>query len=839
LDEDLTLGHFPGEPAPHTLAAIEAKPFRVGLILSWCGSIKTLRSLKLQRSFTSSSPMKRLIFLFAAFLLWVGAAWAAPPATLTTLRAIHALTNAEAAKAPPVAFAATVTYRRAGETTLFVQDGNAAIYVFADPAFKMVPGDVVLVRGKAQSSFRPIAIADSVTVLHHGALPKAVPAAFDELARSQFDCMRVVVRARVVSADLVLSSKQMTAHLLVLADGGIIEVYVDSGSANDVNSLLDAEVEIAGVASARFDGKMESVGIKLAVPSFSDVKILKRAGSDPWDLPVTPMDNIFASYHVKNLSRRIRVHGTITYYQPGSALVLQTGTKSLRVITGVEDPLRVGNEADVTGFPDVHDGFLTLVGGEVKQSAVYSPIAPQPATWRQLTSSKNVFDLVSIEGEVVTEVREGSQDEYVLLSDGQMFSAIYHRPETGGAQPAPMNQIPLGSRVSVTGICVLENSNPFERVVPFDILMREPGDIKPVAAPSWVSIRNLVVLVAMLLVAVAGVSARSWVLERRARRQSAAVAALEVRRSQILEDINGLKPLAEILEEIVKMTSFKLKGAPCWCEVTDGARLGDQASPTEKLRVIGEEIQGRSGPPLGKLFAGLTAQSQPGESEREAILIGAGLATLAIETRRLYSDLRRRSEFDLLTDMHNRFSLETYLDARIEEARQNASIFGLVYIDLDKFKDINDTYGHHAGDKYLQEVSLRMKHQLRPGDVLARLGGDEFAALVPVARNRAEVEEIARRLEHCFDEPIYLEGEMLHGSASVGIALYPEDGATQDILLSAADAAMYVAKQTRRQASACPPFPPFRGPSAEAADDEQTKQPDYRIAVARSGGSVG
>jgi len=135
----------------------------------------------------------------------------------------------------------------------------------------------------------------------------------------------------------------------------------------------------------------------------------------------------------------------------------------------------------------------------------------------------------------------------------------------------------------------------------------------------------------------------------------------------------------------------------------------------------------------------------------------------------------------------------------IEGAREAAGIFGLIYIDLDEFKQVNDLYGHKVGDMYLQEISLRMKRQLRPGDLLARLGGDEFAALIPVVRSRAEVEEIAFRLERSFDEPFAMEGYVLRGSASVGVALYPEDAATGDSLLSAADAAMYAVKNKKRQ----------------------------------------
>jgi diguanylate cyclase (GGDEF)-like protein len=520
------------------------------------------------------------------------------------------------------------------------------------------------------------------------------------------------------------------------------------------------------------------------------------------------MDRVITVFHRSDSTSRVRVHGTITYYLPGSAVVLQDGAKSIWIATQTHNSLRVGDAADATGFPDNHDGFLNLEHGEVRDTLIPAPVTPLAATWETMSprgydSPGHHDDLVSIEGRVETEVREVSQDELVLLADGKLFSAIYRHPDN----PSPSTRvIPLGSNVRVTGICVLEYSNAFTAHVPFNILLRSYDDIVIVARPSLINTRNLLLALGMLLIVVFVVIARGWALEHKVRRQTAAMSAqreaeaeLERHRSSILEDINGSRPLAEILEKIAEMVSSVLEGAPCWCEITYGARLGRYPTEQEGLRIVREEIPARSGPALGALFAGLDPLTPPRDRETAALQNGVRLATLAIETRRLYSDLRRRSEFDLLTDIRNRFAMEKFIESQIDEARQSGRILGLIYIDLDKFKPINDTYGHHVGDLFLQAVAARMSRQLLGGDMLARLGGDEFAALVSLNNGRADLDKIVARLEHCFDDPFVVGGHQLHGEASIGFALYPEDGATQDSLLSAADAAMYEVKRCKRQ----------------------------------------
>jgi diguanylate cyclase (GGDEF)-like protein len=747
--------------------------------------------------------MNRLASTVAIVFGGAMVACAAAPSPLSNLHAIHNLTNGEAGKAMPVAFEATITYYNPKDIDMFVQDGDEAIYVQAAKGATLGPGDRVLVRGHTGVYFRPDVIEDSMTLLHHGPVPDPVEATYDQLIRAELFCRLVKVRGVIQSADMMTDGDLRTINMRMLIDGGYVDAYVISDHENATKDLLDAEAEVTAVVPLNFDNKMQLTGILLEIPTLADIKILKQGSASPWSLPITPMDQILAGYRLQNLTQRVHVQGTIAYFQSGSAVVLQRGSKSLWILTQTRNPLRIGDLADATGFPDVHDGFLTLTMGEIQDSLAPAPVLPKKATWSDLASGVSAFDLVSTEGRVITELRAAARDEYVLDANGQLFSAIYNHPAgVGNVKPLPMKQVPVGSRVRVAGICILHSSDAFHGPVAFDILLRNFDDVAVVARPSLLSVRNLVALVGLLLLLLFAAGIRAWVTERRVRRQNAAVAEIERRRSHILEDINGSRPLAEIIEQIAELVSFKLRGAPCWCQIVDGAQLGSSPPDLASFRIIHEPIPAHSGPPLGAIYAAFDRRTRAWSDGSKDLSTAAALAALAIETRRLYSDLVHRSEFDLLTDIHNRFSLEKYLDQQIEQARQEARILGLIYIDLNDFKQVNDLYGHQIGDLYLQEVASRMKRQLRGLDMLARLGGDEFAVLLPKVRNRAEVEEISLRLERCFDKPFAAEGRIIKGSASVGIALYPEDGSTRDLLLSAGDAAMYVNKQIRREKAA-------------------------------------
>jgi hypothetical protein len=207
--------------------------------------------------FPSSLSTKRHIIVRAilcvAFALGCAAsARAVSAAPLTSLAAVHALSHAEAAQGLPVAFEASVTYYRKGNVDLFVQDGDVAIYVETVMNANLIPGDRVLVIGKTRDSFRPEILSESVTLLHHGAAPDPVTAAFRQLIRAELDCRRVTLRAVVRSANLVSDVRLKNVYLQLLMDGGNIDAEVVSGDASVLRDLLDSEIEVTGAVAGTY-----------------------------------------------------------------------------------------------------------------------------------------------------------------------------------------------------------------------------------------------------------------------------------------------------------------------------------------------------------------------------------------------------------------------------------------------------------------------------------------------------------------------------------------------------------------------------------------------------------
>lgn len=169
------------------------------------------------------------------------------------------------------------------------------------------------------------------------------------------------------------------------------------------------------------------------------------------------------------------------------------------------------------------------------------------------------------------------------------------------------------------------------------------------------------------------------------------------------------------------------------------------------------------------------------------------------ERKRAEEQLYHQASHDALTGLYNRLMLYELLKQALERAKRNRRKLALLFIDLDGFKQINDTLGHAAGDRLLQKVASRLKASMRAADPVARIGGDEFVAILEGIHDREGALTLARSIQEEIELPYSLDGRPAVVGASVGVALYPDDATKPDSLIDLGDQRMYAEKASKRQ----------------------------------------
>ena len=763
---------------------------------------------------------------------------ALPNGVLTTVAQIRALAPSAIGSDYPVELHAILTYYEPKQGQVFIQDATGGIFVVPPAAPpELEAGDAVVVRGTTVPSFATNVRAAQILFDGTSRFPDPLPVAWREILQRSNDCRYVSITGVVRSATMQLAAgqsalnairhregapvetgddaaAQVESYLLIdlQIEGGSVRVHLQRPEGIDWRSLLDAQVKLDGVAGGLFDGKFQQLGAEVWVSSAKHMQVIKAAADNPATLPLTDIGRIESNSYVHDESRRVHVRGSVTLYQPGLQLVLETPDRqSVLVNTYGQSPLQVGQVVDALGFPNPHqyatDDSESIGQANVLPTEQIHVISPASVSWDEAMAGHYPYDLISMEGTLAAEVKERHQGTLVIRAGAHVFSAML--PRTVWNQTFDQLVLPeyrVGSRVRVTGVCFVHAGGPWSTPRWFELEMRTPGDVVVLADPPWWTVRHLLYLSAALVALMLAALVWAVFLQAQVRRQAEQiretmegeaarerrVAYVEKERGSVLEAINSKQQLAEVLEMILHLISRQLGDRVCWCELPNGTRVGPATTADDSLLVVRRDIFSSAGERMGSLvLAG--ADVYDGHAG-EVMEMGASLAALAIDNRRLYETLVYRSQYDQLTNAGNRFLLENRLDEVIAYASRNQSRFALIYIDLNQFKQVNDRYGHRVGDVYLQQVAQRFSENLRGMDTLARVGGDEFIALVPTARSRAEVEEIGNRLLRCFDRPFSIESHVIQGTASIGIAIYPENGTTIEELKRFADAAMYAQK---------------------------------------------
>ncbi|TLY73539.1 MAG: sensor domain-containing diguanylate cyclase, partial [Gammaproteobacteria bacterium] len=163
-----------------------------------------------------------------------------------------------------------------------------------------------------------------------------------------------------------------------------------------------------------------------------------------------------------------------------------------------------------------------------------------------------------------------------------------------------------------------------------------------------------------------------------------------------------------------------------------------------------------------------------------------------------HQQLDHLAHHDQLTGLPNRLYLAAHLPGDIEEAKKAGSMLAVLFLDLDRFKHVNDSRGHETGDKLLKTVAQRVRSTVRVEDVVVRMGGDEFVVILKGVQHTGQVSETAERINQALSAPMVVDGRTLVTTVSIGVSLYPHDGADMGELLRHSDTAMYQAKDRGR-----------------------------------------
>jgi diguanylate cyclase (GGDEF)-like protein len=186
---------------------------------------------------------------------------------------------------------------------------------------------------------------------------------------------------------------------------------------------------------------------------------------------------------------------------------------------------------------------------------------------------------------------------------------------------------------------------------------------------------------------------------------------------------------------------------------------------------------------------------QNSQHRQELLRLNEALRAEKEALEQLTRKVSRLANHDGLTGLPNRLLLAELLERAIQRSKRQKTLLAVLFMDLDNFKPINDTFGHQEGDRALVEVAHRIKGALRASDVIARVGGDEFVVLLMDMDNEEGARLVAEKIIKTLEHPLYIEGQLCQLGVSIGIALYPHDGGSGDELIRHADEAMYRIKR--------------------------------------------
>ena len=669
---------------------------------------------------------------------------------LTTVKAVRDLPVSEAVRALPARISGVITFHDPLWHQLFIQDKTGGIYMkYSGPHADLHPGVRVTVIGiTGPGDFAPVVLAPKFHVEGAAPLPVPIQVTLDQAKAGLLDSLYATIEGVAHPLRFGELPDHPAIDFELFSTIGSVHVATGPGFPDlaKTHALDDARIRIRGVFGTIFNSRRQLVGFQILASSPSDIDIIEPAVSKPFAMDTTPVGSLLGFTPEARVGHRVKVSGTVTAVGRDS-LYLQDQTGGVEIL-GDARAIHVGEQIEALGYPDFVGKYSPVLSdAQFRSIPGAATIFPKPSTADSVANGTSDSQLVAIEGRLLSILPAPDSVTYVLQSGSQTFTAQLDTTDLG-AHPQKLRE---GSILRLTGIASAQiNPNNLFLItqgVPtgFTILLRTEKDILVIRpAPFWTPQKTLVLLALSFLLIVIVLF---WVeaLRRRIRRQDAAL-------EKAKQTAQAIHDLSSAMHEVSKEEKFDTQ-----------------------VSVQGNEEIAQLVVSFNRMLSQLLERDC---AKREA-----------------EAKLQHQALFDDLTGLPNRRLLTDRLSQGLATARRENHKIALLYIDLDGFKLVNDSFGHAAGDLVLIGVAQRLKSRIREADTLARIGGDEFTVLLTHIGCKEDAEKVAEQLLEGFGSPFTIEGHEITIGASVGISTFPDHESENDDLLQQADTAMYQAKK--------------------------------------------
>ena len=430
---------------------------------------------------------------------------------LRTVEAVRELSVAQTEQKIPVHLRGVVTFYDENLFSRFIQDESAGIYLqfpkgVGPPLLE--PGQTVEVTGYGSpGEYAPVVMVEKIQVTGSQALPPAKPATYEQLAAGTEDSQFVEVTGIVRSVRPM--EKTLYYRIEITVGGGRLVVFAKTLPVARPEELLDSSVRVRGVCSTLFNHERQLFAIQLMVPRPDDFRIEIPASENPFASAAQPIGSLLQFTPLETYGHRMKVVGTVIYFEPGAELFLQDGDHGVEIQTKEHVPVQLNDRVEALGF--VSQGIYT----PLLQDAIYRKIsdgtgvAPKSLTIDEALKGEYDCRLIQVAARLIDHTQHGNEHFLILQESNFIFQASLKLPDGIATAALPAN----GSRVAVTGVCRIDpgkwEAGENWRAKSFSILLRSPDDVMLLEAPSWWTLKKMLWIVTAF--ALATLAAFGWV----------------------------------------------------------------------------------------------------------------------------------------------------------------------------------------------------------------------------------------------------------------------------------------------------------------------------------------